>query len=40
MKKTEKNLILLMVTFVTALLTANIISSNGMIFTNIYLGSI
>lgn len=40
MKKTEKNLILLIVTFVTSLLTANIISSNGMIFTNIYLGSI
>lgn len=40
MKKTERNLILLIVTFVTSLLTANIISSNGMIFTNIYLGSI
>lgn len=40
MKKTDRNLILLVVTFVTALLTANIISSNGMIYTNIYLGSI
>lgn len=40
MKKTQRNLILLIVTFVTSLLTANIISSNGMIFTNIYLGSI
>lgn len=40
MKKTNNNLILLIVLFVTALLTANIISSNGMILTSIYLGDI
>ena len=40
MKKTSKNLIGLIVVFVTSLLTANIISSNGMILTGIYLGSI
>lgn len=40
MKKTGKNLIGLIVVFVTSLLTANIISSNGMILTGIYLGSI
>ena len=40
MKKTEKNLIMLIVMFVTALLTSNIISSNGMILTNIYIGNI
>lgn len=40
MKKTEKNLTLLVVLFVTALLTANIISSNGMILTEFYLGNI
>ena len=40
MRKTEKNLTLLIVLFVTTLLTANIISSNGMILTGIYLGSI
>lgn len=40
MKKTDRNLIILSVLFVTALLTSNIISSNGMIFTTIYLGSI
>jgi hypothetical protein len=40
MKKTETNLHLLIVIFVTALLTANIISSNGMILTNFYIGSI
>lgn len=40
MKKTEKNLIILIVLFVTSLLTANIISSNGMILTNIYIGKI
>jgi len=40
MKKNEKNLIILIICFITALLTANIISSNGMILTNIYLGSI
>jgi len=39
-KKTSKNLIGLIVVFVTSLLTANIISSNGMILTGIYLGSI
>ena len=40
MKKTEKNLIILITIFVSALLTSNIISSNGMIITNIYLGKI
>lgn len=40
MKKTSKNLIGLIVVFVTSLLTANIISSNGMILTGIYLWSI
>lgn len=40
MKKTENNLIILIALFVTSLLTANIISSNGMILTNIYLGNI
>ena len=40
MKKTEKNLIILIALFVTSLLTANIISSNGMILTNIYIGNI
>lgn len=40
MKKTNNNLIILIVLFITALLTANIISSNGMILTNIYLGKI
>lgn len=37
MRKTNKNLILLIVLFVTSLLTANIISSNGMIITGIYI---
>ena len=40
MKKTNGNLIILIVVFVTALLTANIISSNGMIYTGIFLGKI
>ena len=40
MKKTEKNLTALIVVFVTSLLTANIISSNGMILTGIYIGKI
>jgi len=40
MKKTEYNLQILIVIFVTSLLTANIISSNGMILTNFYLGNI
>lgn len=40
MKKNNTNLILLVVLFVTALLTANIISSNGMIITNIKIGNI
>lgn len=40
MKKTEKNLIILIVFFVTALLTSNIISSNGTILTNLYIGNI
>lgn len=35
MKKTNNNLILLIIIFITALLTSNIISSNGMINTNI-----
>ena len=40
MKKTERNLIILIAAFVAALLTSNIISSNGMILTNIYIGKI
>lgn len=40
MKKTNKNLAGLIVVFVTSLLTANIISSNGMIMTGVYIGSI
>lgn len=40
MKKTENNLILLIVIFVVSLLTANIISSNGMINTGITIGNI
>ena len=40
MKKTEKNLILLIIVFVSALLTSIIISSNGMIITKIYLADI
>lgn len=40
MKKTNKNLAGLIVVFVTSLLTANIISSNGMILTGVYIGSI
>ena len=40
MKKTNNNLTILIVLFVTALMTANIISSNGMILTGIYLGKI
>lgn len=40
MKKTNNNLMILVVLFITALLTSNIISSNGMIITNIKLGSI
>lgn len=40
MKKTEKNLIILTTLFATALLTSNIISSNGMILTNIFIGKI
>ena len=40
MKKTQTNLTILVVLFVTSLLTSNIISSNGMILTNIYLGEI
>lgn len=40
MKKSEKNLMLLIVIFVTALLTSNIISSNGMINTGIVIGGI
>lgn len=38
MKKTNKNLIMVIVIFVAALLTSNIISSNGMILTNIFIG--
>lgn len=37
MKKTTNNLIILIVAFVTALLASNIISSNGMILTGIFL---
>lgn len=40
MKKTNFNLSILIVIFVASLLTANIISSNGMILTGIYIGSI
>lgn len=40
MKKTNTNLTILTALFVTALITANIISSNGMILTNIYIGGI
>lgn len=40
MKKTNNNLIMLVALFVTSLLTSNIISSNGMILTNIYIGKI
>lgn len=40
MKKTNNNLILLITIFVTSLLTANIISSNGMINTGITIGGI
>ena len=40
MKKTERNLIILIASFVAALLTANIISSNGMILTGVYIGKI
>ena len=37
MKKKDSNLIILIVLFTSALLTSNIISSNGMIYTNIYI---
>ena len=40
MKKTTNNLIILITLFVSALITSNIISSNGMIFTNLYIGNI
>lgn len=40
MKKTNNNLMILVVLFITALLTSNIISSNGMIITNIKIGDI
>lgn len=40
MKKTTNNLILLTTLFVASLLTSNIISSNGMIYTNIFIGKI
>lgn len=40
MRKTQKNLTMLTTLFAAALLTSNIISSNGMILTNIYLGEI
>lgn len=40
MKKTDTNLTLLTVIFATALLTSNVISSNGMIFTNLHIGNI
>lgn len=40
MKKTNNNLSILIVIFVSSLLTSNIISSNGMILTGIYIGGI
>lgn len=40
MKKTNNNLMILVVLFITALLTSNIISSNGMIITNVKIGNI
>ena len=40
MKKTNRNLLIMAVVFVTSLITSNIISSNGMIYTSIYLGGI
>ena len=40
MKKTNNNLTILTILFVTSLLTANIISSNGMILTGVYIGKI
>lgn len=40
MKKTNRNLLILTTLFVTALLTANIISSNGMIITGLHIGNI
>lgn len=40
MKKTENNLILLIIIFTTSLLTSNIISSNGMINTGIMINKI
>lgn len=40
MKKTNDNLILLTVLFISALLTSNVISSNAMIITNLHIGSI
>lgn len=40
MKKTEKNLMILTVLFAAALLTSNIISSNGMIITGLFIGDI
>lgn len=40
MKKTNRNLLIITVVFVTSLITSNIISSNGMIYTSIYIGGI
>lgn len=40
MKKTNKNLIILVAVFCTALITSNIISSNGMILTSLYIGKV
>lgn len=40
MKKTNNNLSILIVIFVSSLLTSNIISSNGMILTGVYIGGI
>lgn len=40
MKKNQKNLIVLITVFVASLLSANIISSNGMIMTNLHIGTI
>lgn len=40
MKKTNNNLIILIAVFCTSLITSNIISSNGMILTGLYIGNI
>lgn len=40
MKKTNRNLVILITLFISSLLTSNIISSNGMIMTGIFIGNI